>query len=123
MELTRMFAPVRKVLVAAVVFAGLLAVAAPAANADWHGGGGGWHGGGGWNGGGWHGGGGGGWGWHGGGGWGWHGGSWACCWRNGIFIGVAPPVYAPPPAYYYPPPAYYPPPYYPYYQAPYGYGG
>jgi len=104
-----MFAPLRKVPVAAVVFAGLLAVAAPAANADWHGGGGGWHGGG----------------WHGGGGWGWHGGG--CCWRNGVFIGIAPPVYAPPPAYYYPPPAYYPPPYYPqpYYPSypSYGYGG
>ena len=72
-------------------------VAAPVANADWHGG---WHGRS--------------WGWH-GGGWGWHGGHWGCCWRGGVFIGV-PPVYVPPPVYY--PPPYYPPAYPPY---PYGY--
>lgn len=99
----------------------LLALSNPTARADWHGGGGVWHGGGGWHGGGWH---GGGWhggrGWHGGGGWGWHGGRWSCCWRGGIFVGIAPPFYVPPPVYY-PPPGYYAPP--PaYYPAPYGYG-
>jgi hypothetical protein len=82
---------------------GLTILITPTAKADWHGG---YYGGGGWH-----------------GGWGWHGGSWGCCWRNGVFIGIAPPVYVPPPAYYYPPPAYYPPPYYPAYPAPYGYGG
>ena len=41
----------------------------------------------------------------------WHGGRWSCCWRGGVFIGVAPPVYLPPPVYY-PPPSY---------VAPYGY--
>ena len=107
-----MFNHLHKFAVVAVVCAGLIALSSPVAHADWHGGGGGWHGGG------WHGG-----DWHGGGGWGWHGGGWGCCWRGGVFVGVAPPVYAPPPAYYYPPPAYYPPPYYTYYQSPYGYGG
>ena len=91
----------------AVVLAatGFLFLASPSARADnWHGctrwrlarGGGGWHGGG-WN--------------------GWRGGS--CCWRGGVFIGVAPPIYVPPPVYYAPPPVYYPRPYY--YAAPYGY--
>jgi hypothetical protein len=44
------------------------------------------------------------------GGWGWHPG---CCWRGGVFVGIAPPpvvigppVYAPPPVYYAPPPVY-----------------
>jgi hypothetical protein len=80
-----------------------LLLATTAVRADGHGGGD-WHGGD-WHGGGWHGG-----GWH-GGGWGWHGGRWSCCWRGGVFIGVAPPVYLPPPVYYPPP----------YYAAPYGY--
>ena len=89
----------------AVAFAaaGFLVLASPSARADWHGRGG-------WNGGGWHGG-----GWNGGG---WRGGG-GCCWRGGVFIGVAPPVYIPPPVYYAPPPVYYPRPYY--YAAPYGY--
>ncbi|HXA25378.1 MAG TPA: hypothetical protein VNW90_24110 [Acetobacteraceae bacterium] len=98
----------------AVVFLGFV-LTISAARADWHGGGGGGHGGGGWHGGGggtWHGG-----GWH-GGGWGWHGGTWGCCWRGGVFVGVAP-VFIPPPIYYPPPPVYYPPP--PYYAPPYGY--
>jgi len=53
--------------------------------------------------------------WHGG----WRGGGWNCCWRGGVFIGVAPRLYVPPRPYYPPQPAYYyyPPPYY----APYGY--
>lgn len=97
------------VLVAAIA---LLLVSNPAAHADWHGGGGGWRGGGG----GWHG--GGGWGWR--GGWGWHGGRWSCCWRGGVFIGIAPPVYVAPPVVY-APPVYYPPPAV-YYPTPYGYG-
>jgi hypothetical protein len=82
------------------LFAVVAAVLVPvAADAYWHGGGGGW---------GWHGGGGGGWGWHGGGGWGW-GGGWCC----GFYFGV-PPVYAaPPPYYYYPATPYDPPPAYP----------
>jgi hypothetical protein len=91
------------VLVATAV---LLLVSNPAARADWHGGGGGWHG---------------------GGGWGWHGGNWSCCWRGGVFVGIAPPVYVAPPVvyppaiYYAPPPVYYaPPPVY--YPAPYTYG-
>jgi len=89
----------------------LLILAAPPARADWHGG---WHGGAGWHGGGWR----GGWGWH-RGGWGWRGARWNCCWRGGVFIGVAPRLYVPPRPYYPPQPAYYyyPPPYY----APYGY--
>jgi hypothetical protein len=100
---------------AALVAAGFLILAVPAAHADWRGGGGGgWHGGGGWNGGGWRG--GGGWGWR-SSGWGWRGGGWGCCWRGGVFIGLAPPVFFPPPVYYAPPPVYYPPPYY----GPYGY--
>jgi len=104
-----MFARARLALVPVLVIDGALILSAPTASADWHGGsgGGGWHGGWGWHGGG---------GWH--GGWGWHGGGWGCCWRGGVFVGVAPPVYVPPPTYYYPPP-----PYYPYYSAPYGYGG
>jgi hypothetical protein len=100
---------------AALAVAGCLILTVAPARADWHGGA--WHGGA-WHGGAWH---GGGWGWHGGawhgGGWGWHGGHWSCCWRGGVFVGVAPPVYAPPPVYYPPPPVYYAPPYYP----PYGY--
>jgi hypothetical protein len=82
----------------------LFLLAGSPAQADWrgHGGGGGWHGGG-WNG-------------------GWHGGGWnrGCCWRGGVFIGVAPPYYYPPPVYYPPPPVYYAPP--PYYAPPYAYG-
>ena len=87
------FSPIRVLSLAALVVAGTLLLPASVAHADWHGG---WHG-----------------------GWGWHGGHWACCWRGGVFIGVAPPYY--PPAYY--PPPYYPPPYYPYYPPAYGYGG
>ena len=83
-------------------------LAIPAAQADWHGGGGGgWHGGGG--------------GWH-GGGEGWHGG-WG--WGPGVTFGfpffVPPPAYYYPPPVYYPPPAYYPPPYFPPRPYPYGY--
>jgi len=52
-------------------------------------------------------------------GWGWHGGNRGCCWRGGVFAGLAPPIYVRPPIYYRPPPVYYAPP--PYYLAPYGY--
>jgi hypothetical protein len=90
---------------ALVATVALFVVSNPAARADWHGGGGGWHGGG----------------WHRGGGWGWHGGRWSCCWRGGVFVGIAPPVYVAPPLIY-APPVYYPPPPVYYYPAPYGYG-
>jgi len=85
---------------AVLAVVGGLTLGSPAAQAYWHGRG--WHGD-----------------WH--GGWGWHGGHWGCCWRGGVFIGIAPPpVYVPPPVYYAPPPAYYAPP--PaYYPTPYGY--
>jgi hypothetical protein len=98
---------------ALVATVALLVISNSPARADWHGGGGGWNGGGG----GWHGGGGG---WNGGGGWGWHGGRWSCCWRGGVFVGIAPPIYVAPPVVY-APPVYYPPPVV-YYPAPYGYG-
>ena len=104
------------VLVAAIA---LVAIPNSAARADWHGGGGGGgHG----RGGGWHGGGDGDRDGEGdrGGGWGWHGGTWSCCWRGGVFVGVAP-FYVPPPVYYLPPPVYYPPPPV-YYPTPYTYG-
>jgi hypothetical protein len=91
----------KALLIAAPVALGLLA--APAAHADWHGRGGGWHGG------------------------GWHGGYHHGPGVGGALLGLgaaaviggviasqayAPPpvVYAPPPAYYAPPPVYYPPP-------------
>ena len=84
--------------VAAVAAAMIAASGLSDAQAQWHGGGGGWHGGGGG-------------GWHGGGGWGWRGGGWG--WGGGWGYGFAlPPLYYAPPPYYYPPP-YYPPPYYP----------
>jgi hypothetical protein len=101
----------KALMIAAPIAAALLA--APAAQADWHGGRGGYHGGG-YHGGGYHGG-------------GWHGG-----YRGpgvgGVLLGLGaaavvggviasqayappPPVYyAPPPAYYSPPPGYYAPP-------------
>jgi hypothetical protein len=87
------FSWIRTLAAVALLATGALALSAPVAHADWHGG------------------------WRGGGGWGWRGGGWGCCWRGGVFVGVAPPVYYPPPVYYAPPPVYYPPPYY------YGYPG
>jgi hypothetical protein len=105
----------KALLIAAPIAAGLLA--APAAQADWHGHGG-WHGGGGYHGG-----------WHGGGGRGYYRGPGiggallglgAAAVIGGVIASQAyappPPVYyAPPPAYYAPPPGYYAPPpgYYP----------
>jgi len=82
---------IRKTLVAAVAALGMataVATISTPAEAQFHGGGGGFHGGG-WGGGGWH---GGGWGrpgWGGGGwgyrraGWGWGGGCWNCGWGGG----------------------------------------
>jgi hypothetical protein len=82
--------------VVAIAAVGLLVGTAGAAQADQHGGGGGWHGGGGYHGGGnWHGG-------H------WHGGGWHGGYGGSIYLGFGPfwdPFWYPWYPYYYAPPA------------------